>query len=71
MFTIKKLLQARPSEGERLCKDRPMEVSQFNRLYFTIYFILSIFLSGLPCPALVDYKWCGSARNCKTGYFKW
>jgi len=26
---------------------------------------------GLPCPALVDYKWCGSARNCKTGYFKW
>jgi len=26
---------------------------------------------GLPCPALVDYKWCGSARNCKTGYFNW
>jgi len=26
---------------------------------------------GLPCPALVDFKWCGSARNCKTGYFNW
>jgi len=26
---------------------------------------------GVPCPALVDYKWCGSARNCKTGYFNW
>ena len=38
---------------------------------FKISFILSIILSGLPCPALVDYKWCGSARNCKTGYFNW
>jgi len=26
---------------------------------------------GLPCPALTDYKWCGSARNCKESYFKW
>ena len=26
---------------------------------------------GTPCPALIDYRWCGSARNCKAGYFKW
>eukprot|EP00090_Calanus_glacialis_P017072 TRINITY_DN26679_c0_g1_i1.p1 TRINITY_DN26679_c0_g1~~TRINITY_DN26679_c0_g1_i1.p1 ORF type:complete len:480 (+),score=134.20 TRINITY_DN26679_c0_g1_i1:27-1466(+) len=26
---------------------------------------------GHPCPALTEYKWCGSARNCKKGYFKW
>ena len=26
---------------------------------------------GSPCPALIDYRWCGSARNCKAGYFKW
>eukprot|EP00092_Neocalanus_flemingeri_P025712 GFUD01027876.1.p1 GENE.GFUD01027876.1~~GFUD01027876.1.p1 ORF type:complete len:470 (+),score=125.50 GFUD01027876.1:94-1503(+) len=26
---------------------------------------------GQPCPPLTDYKWCGSARNCNTGYFKW
>eukprot|EP00092_Neocalanus_flemingeri_P019836 GFUD01021487.1.p1 GENE.GFUD01021487.1~~GFUD01021487.1.p1 ORF type:complete len:476 (+),score=137.91 GFUD01021487.1:85-1512(+) len=26
---------------------------------------------GLPCPALTEYRWCGSARNCKEGYFKW
>lgn len=26
---------------------------------------------GKPCPALKDFKWCGSARNCKTGYFSW
>jgi len=26
---------------------------------------------GQPCPALTEYKWCGSARNCKKGYFKW
>ena len=23
------------------------------------------------CPALRDYKWCGSARNCNKGYFSW
>jgi len=27
---------------------------------------------GSPCPNLVDYRWCGSARNaCKSGYFRW
>ena len=26
---------------------------------------------GSPCPKLVDYRWCGSARNaCKSGYFR-
>jgi len=27
--------------------------------------------SGTPCPKLREYKWCGSARNCNVGYFKW
>jgi len=26
---------------------------------------------GRHCPALRDYKWCGSARNCNKGYFSW
>jgi len=26
---------------------------------------------GTPCPKLRDYKWCGSARNCNSGYFNW
>lgn len=26
---------------------------------------------GQPCPRLTDYKWCGSARTCNSGYFKW
>lgn len=26
---------------------------------------------GMPCPVLMDYKWCGSARNCNSGYFHW
>jgi len=26
---------------------------------------------GHPCPPIKDYKWCGSARNCNQGYFKW
>jgi len=26
---------------------------------------------GQRCPSLRDYKWCGSARNCKKGYFRW
>jgi len=26
---------------------------------------------GRPCSHLIDHRWCGSARNCKTGYFKW
>merc|ERR1712226_276918 len=26
---------------------------------------------GLPCPVLREYRWCGSARNCKEGYFHW
>lgn len=26
---------------------------------------------GVVCPSLTDYKWCGSARNCKEGYFEW
>jgi len=26
---------------------------------------------GRHCPSLRDYKWCGSARNCKQGYFSW
>jgi len=26
---------------------------------------------GHPCPPLTDYRWCGSARNCNKGYFKW
>jgi len=26
---------------------------------------------GQPCPPTKDYKWCGSARNCNQGYFKW
>jgi len=24
-----------------------------------------------PCPTLQEFRWCGSARNCKTGYFRW
>jgi len=26
---------------------------------------------GIPCPPLEDFKWCGSAKNCNSGYFKW
>ena len=26
---------------------------------------------GRHCPALRDFKWCGSARNCNKGYFSW
>ena len=26
---------------------------------------------GLACPSLREFKWCGSARNCKKGYFDW
>jgi len=26
---------------------------------------------GQPCPPTKEYKWCGSARNCNNGYFKW
>jgi len=27
---------------------------------------------GSPCPKLIDFRWCGSARNaCKSGYFRW
>jgi len=26
---------------------------------------------GRHCPPTRDYKWCGSARNCKQGYFTW
>jgi len=26
---------------------------------------------GMPCPGLREYKWCGSARDCKQGYFDW
>jgi len=27
---------------------------------------------GSPCPKLMDFRWCGSARNaCKSGYFRW
>ena len=26
---------------------------------------------GSPCPKLIDFRWCGSARNaCKAGYFR-
>ena len=26
---------------------------------------------GSPCPKLIDFRWCGSARNaCKSGYFR-
>lgn len=26
---------------------------------------------GRPCPPLQESKWCGSARDCANGYFKW
>jgi len=26
---------------------------------------------GTPCPKLKEFKWCGSARNCNSGYFHW
>lgn len=26
---------------------------------------------GRPCPPLQESKWCGSARDCNQGYFKW
>lgn len=26
---------------------------------------------GKPCPPLKEVKWCGSARDCKDGYFDW
>jgi len=26
---------------------------------------------GATCPKLEEFRWCGSARNCKTGYFRW
>jgi len=27
---------------------------------------------GSACPKLIDFRWCGSARNaCKAGYFRW
>jgi len=26
---------------------------------------------GKPCPPLREVKWCGSARNCNSGYFDW
>jgi len=26
---------------------------------------------GVACPALREFRWCGSARNCKKGYFDW
>ncbi|XP_060526794.1 spondin-2 [Cylas formicarius] len=26
---------------------------------------------GRLCPSLVETKWCGSARSCNKGYFKW
>ena len=26
---------------------------------------------GRPCPPLQESKWCGSAKDCNTGHFKW
>lgn len=26
---------------------------------------------GRPCPPLQESKWCGSARDCNSDYFKW
>ena len=61
------------AERRREVLQRPAHGGRIFTFLFhvAISFILSIILSGLPCPALVDYKWCGSARNCKTGYFNW